>query len=174
MRTNEALTERLNAAVAEYAPYDDSLGRLLQQAADALASAPPAAEPSALAGAWYEGQAAGRRDFKRGTETENPYLIAPQPAEPAQPATQAGAGEPLQFVCQEGCGVCGVRLTDFEVFRSETMEGELIESRTVPQIVSTCCGSPVDVWDERKQDVVGPVEAAQPTAQPSQDANPPR
>jgi len=63
----------------------------------------------------------------------------------------------LEFVCSSGCGVCKVRLADFEVYRSEAMAGDLIESRTVPRIVSVCCGSSVDVWDERVQDVTGQI-----------------
>lgn len=63
----------------------------------------------------------------------------------------------LEFVCNNGCGVCKIRLSDFEVYRSETLAGDLIERRTVPRIVSACCGFDVDVWDERVQDVTGSV-----------------
>ncbi|MDM0072083.1 hypothetical protein [Variovorax sp. J31P207] len=63
----------------------------------------------------------------------------------------------LEFVCSNGCGVCKIRLADFEVYRSETLDGDLIERRTAPHIVSACCGFAVDVWDERVQDVTGSV-----------------
>jgi hypothetical protein len=63
----------------------------------------------------------------------------------------------LDFVCANGCGVCKVRLSDFEYYRSESLDGELIERKTEPHIVSACCGAEVDVWDERVQDVTGHV-----------------
>lgn len=70
----------------------------------------------------------------------------------------------LSFNCTNGCGACNVRLKDFEVYRAETLDGKLIERRTVPKIVSTCCGSDVEVWDERAQDITAKVEAT-PAAQ---------
>lgn len=68
----------------------------------------------------------------------------------------------LSFICTSGCGECRIRLADFETFRHETLDGQLIERRTVPQVVSTCCGAAVEVWDERKQDVVGTVGVSVP------------
>lgn len=61
------------------------------------------------------------------------------------------------FCCAAGCGDCEVRLRPFEVFRSETLEGNLIEQRTVPEVVSSCCGSNVWIYDEQNGDDCGTV-----------------
>jgi hypothetical protein len=66
------------------------------------------------------------------------------------------------FNCSNGCGECGVRLREFEIFRSETPEGELIERKVIPEIVSSCCGSEVDVWDSVAEDTCAQVLAATP------------
>lgn len=52
------------------------------------------------------------------------------------------------FICANGCGECDVRIRPFETYRSEDHEGNLLESRSVPELVSKCCGSEVEVWDE--------------------------
>lgn len=51
------------------------------------------------------------------------------------------------FVCANGCGECGVKLTEFEYQRTETLSGELLSRKVAPQVVSTCCGGGVDVYD---------------------------
>jgi hypothetical protein len=65
----------------------------------------------------------------------------------------------LSFICSNGCGVCQVKPVDFEHYRVESLSGELIESHTIPRIVSTCCGYEVWVWDERRGDAVATVVA---------------
>jgi hypothetical protein len=87
---------------------------------------------------------------------------------PAQPAPMQG---PLAFNCSAGCGACGVKLQDFVTHQTQAHEGdEWVVIATQPQIVSTCCGSPVDVWDERKQDITASVDAT-PPAQPVASLN---
>jgi hypothetical protein len=77
----------------------------------------------------------------------------------AQPAVQG----PLSFNCSAGCGACGVKLQDFVTRQTQAQEGdEWVVMETEPQIVSTCCGSPVEVWDERKQDITASVDATPP------------
>jgi hypothetical protein len=50
--------------------------------------------------------------------------------------------------------------------QTQALEGdEGVVMETEPQIVSTCCGSPVEVWDERKQDITASVDATPPAAQ---------
>ena len=61
----------------------------------------------------------------------------------------------FQFICANGCGTCGVKLVEFETHRSETLTGELIERTAIPDLVSTCCGAGVEIWDEAKQDTTG-------------------
>ena len=83
----------------------------------------------------------------------------------AQPAPVQG---PLSFNCSAGCGACGVKLQDFVTHQTQAQEGdEWVVMETEPQIVSTCCGSPVEVWDERKQDITASVDATPPAAQPA-------
>jgi hypothetical protein len=82
----------------------------------------------------------------------------------AQPEPVQG---PLSFNCSAGCGACGVKLQDFVTHQTQAQEGdEWVVVATEPQIVSTCCGSPVEVWDERKQDITASVDATPPAAQP--------
>jgi hypothetical protein len=83
--------------------------------------------------------------------------LAEQPAQQGQ----------LSFNCSAGCGACSVKLQDFVTHQTQAKEGDQwVVVDSVPQIVSTCCGSPVEVWDERKQDTTARVEAApQPPAQ---------
>lgn len=57
------------------------------------------------------------------------------------------------FNCANGCGACDVKLTECETYRSETMDGKLIDRRYELKVVSKCCGSDVDVWDELMQDI---------------------
>jgi hypothetical protein len=83
------------------------------------------------------------------------------------PAAQAApVQEPLSFNCSAGCGACDVKLQDFVTHQTQAQEGdEWVVVATEPQIVSTCCGSPVEVWDERKQDITASVDATPPAAQ---------
>jgi hypothetical protein len=80
--------------------------------------------------------------------------------------------ESLSFNCSAGCGACGVKLQDFVTHQTQSQEGdEWVVVGTQPQIVSTCCGSPVDVWDKRKQDITASVEATPPAAAVHQTCN---
>lgn len=79
-------------------------------------------------------------------------------AAPAQPIQAAAEGYPLveagryQLICANGCGRCGIKLSEFECERTETLAGELVSRKVCPQIVSACCGHDVEVWDEEAQD----------------------
>lgn len=59
------------------------------------------------------------------------------------------------FNCTAGCGACTVKVTDLEVFRSETLAGVLIERRTAAQVVSSCCGEEVEIWDDEINESAG-------------------
>jgi hypothetical protein len=98
----------------------------------------------------------------------NEALYTTPPAAPVPPVQG-----PLSFNCSAGCGACGVKLQDFVTHQTQAQEGdEWVVVAAQPQIVSTCCGSPVEVWDERKQDITASVDAT-PPAQPApvQDAS---
>lgn len=60
-------------------------------------------------------------------------------------------GDHYSFVCSNGCGVCGVKVVPFERERTETVDGEYLGSVYEPRVVSTCCGSPVNVYDNRAE-----------------------
>lgn len=65
-------------------------------------------------------------------------------------ASHTGEAEPVarySFVCNAGCGVCAVKVAPFEYERTETIEGEHLGSKYQPQIVSSCCGAEVHVYD---------------------------
>lgn len=79
-----------------------------------------------------------------------------------QQEAQPQVDGPLSFNCTNGCGACGVKLRDFVTHATQAQDGDdWVTVASEPEIVSTCCGSPVEVWDERKQDIVGQVRAAQ-------------
>lgn len=59
----------------------------------------------------------------------------------------AGEVSRYSFVCNAGCGVCSVKVKPFEYERTETLEGEHLGSKYRPQVVSSCCGSEVHVYD---------------------------
>lgn len=94
-------------------------------------------------------------------------LAAPSAPAQSEVAEPVAKGDPLQFVCQGGCGACGVKLRDFVTHATQAQEGDLwVTVAHEPQVVSACCGSPVEVWDERTNDVAALVLAATPP-QPS-------
>ena len=68
--------------------------------------------------------------------------------------------ERFSFNCANGCGACGVKLREFGTYRAETPEGRLIARTAIPEIVSTCCGGNVEVWDELVDDVCASVLAS--------------
>lgn len=106
----------------------------------------------------------GRTSRNRSAKV-TPLYAAPTP----QATAPAGVGAALQFVCQNGCGQCGVKLVDFVTHATQAQEGDpWVTVASEPQIVSTCCGSPVEVWDERKQEVVGTVDATPPSQAPAE------
>lgn len=59
-----------------------------------------------------------------------------------------------EWCCERGCGPCRAMETNFEVFRSETLDGELLESRTEKTWVSHCCGMGLMLWDRDLEDFV--------------------
>src|SRR6186713_1590358 len=88
----------------------------------------------------------------RGTQARGPACCHPYRGEEmstrhpnAAPAAEVVAR--YSFVCNAGCGVCGVKVKPFEYERTETLEGEHLGSKYQPQIVSSCCGAEVHVYD---------------------------
>lgn len=92
------------------------------------------------------------------------YYAAPQQPEPRsslQPPAEAsaavvGAGPQDEAIpqlpkgqvwcCARGCGICRAVLAPFEY--SETIDGELVASRSFMRAVSHCCRGDLCVWDE--------------------------
>lgn len=59
----------------------------------------------------------------------------------------------FEFICLErGCGPCGVKLIDAVYFERHDLEGNLLDREVAPRLVSTCCGSHFEIWDNRKDD----------------------
>jgi hypothetical protein len=91
-----------------------------------------------------------------GEAYEAMLAAAPQPA-------QAVPDAPLSFNCTNGCGACGIKLVDFVTHATQAQDGDpWVTVASEPQIVSACCGSAVEVWDERSQSTVANVIAATP------------
>jgi len=84
----------------------------------------------------------------------------------AAPAAEVVAR--YSFVCNAGCGVCGVKVKPFEYERTETLEGEHLGSKYQPQIVSSCCGAEVHVYDNEADHWGAQVTLAAPAAFSSQ------
>lgn len=91
----------------------------------------------------------------------------------ASNAGERATADTLSFICTNGCGYCGVKLRDFVTHATQAQDSDTwVTVASEPEIVSTCCGHPVEVWDERKQDVVAEVRAAlasKPVAPPARE-----
>lgn len=74
----------------------------------------------------------------------------------AVPATEQHNGEPrFQWCCAaRGCGPCGVKRLEVEVERTETLDGKVVDLKTTPRLVSTCCESGLMMWDSLHQDFI--------------------
>lgn len=59
------------------------------------------------------------------------------------------------WCCGNGCGDCRAVLVPFEFYRSETLDGRLIESRTAQVAVSHCCKASLLIWNDA-EDCEGP------------------
>ena len=98
-------------------------------------------------------------------------ISATQPT--ASNAGERATADTLSFICTNGCGYCGVTLRDFVTHAAQAQDSDTwVTVASEPEIVSTCCGHPVEVWDERKQDVVAEVRAAlasKPVAPPARE-----
>lgn len=195
MQPREALQRVLR--ILQTTPWHVDKAELFEVVEAALASAPPAAEPVGMklvpmiptaemnrvmdseGWCWEDVLAAA------GVITEDEYQdiaasgthqpAAPQPAEPAQPAAQAGAGElPDQMdaialarfkVQPTTSGYWGWCVKagdgDAELYKGHKSDCELVARRML--------GAFLDGGHKALE-----LLAAQPTAQPSQDANPTR
>lgn len=60
----------------------------------------------------------------------------------------------FQWVCANGCGICDVRRSMFEYYREEDLNGNLIESKSVPMLVSKCCGADLMMWDNQSDEQI--------------------
>lgn len=90
-------------------------------------------------------------------------IVAAHNAALASKPVAPPAREALSFNCSNGCGACGVKLVDFVTHATQAQDSDQwITVASEPQLVSNCCGSAVEVWDERKQDIVGEVSATTP------------
>lgn len=68
------------------------------------------------------------------------------------------------LVCGNGCGVCKAVAGEYEYHRTEDLDGNVLARKTLPILVSTCCGGEVEVWDEEREEEIAIVSSA-PTMQ---------
>lgn len=78
-----------------------------------------------------------------------------------------------EWICDMGCGACEPTLVQFRIFHSvNTDTGATNDERSVPMLVSSCCGKEMSLWDKDTEDVVegykGRLVNEQPT--PDEDA----
>lgn len=60
------------------------------------------------------------------------------------------------FCCNKGCGECQPVLVTLRTLH-HTIDGETVHEHTHPEIVSSCCGEPMFIWDQLRD-----VEADEP------------
>lgn len=59
------------------------------------------------------------------------------------------------FCCNNGCGECEPVLVTMRTSH-HTSNGETVHETTHPEIVSSCCGEPMFVWDKKCDDAADP------------------
>lgn len=69
-------------------------------------------------------------------------------------ATLPQLAEGQSWCCANGCGECRPKESSHEYFRSEDLQGNLIESKSEKIQVSHCCRAELLLWDEAKRDFV--------------------
>lgn len=55
------------------------------------------------------------------------------------------------FCCENGCGECQAVLVTFRD-SLHTSDGQIVSERTHPEIVSSCCGAAMFVWDQKRDE----------------------
>ena len=63
------------------------------------------------------------------------------------------------YECDNGCGECAPMRYDCVYRTSTTPEGDVVETHAFKAYQSDCCGGTVSIWDEAKNDTVGPAGA---------------
>lgn len=53
------------------------------------------------------------------------------------------------FCCNNGCGKCEAVLVTLRTLH-HTIDGETVHEHTHPEIVSSCCGAAMFVWDQKR------------------------
>lgn len=59
------------------------------------------------------------------------------------------------FCCNNGCGECQAVLVTMRT-HLHTIDGQLVNERFHPEIVSSCCGEPMFVWDKKRDEEADP------------------
>jgi hypothetical protein len=59
------------------------------------------------------------------------------------------------FCCNNGCGECQPVLVTLRTYH-HAENGRTINERTHPDIVSSCCGEPMFVWDSKRETEADP------------------
>ena len=59
------------------------------------------------------------------------------------------------FCCSNGCGECQAVLVTWRSFH-HTIDGETVGERFHPEIVSSCCGEPMFVYDNKRDEDADP------------------
>lgn len=55
------------------------------------------------------------------------------------------------FCCNKGCGECKPVLVTMRSLL-HTIDGEILREEVHPEIVSSCCGEPMFVWDQKRDE----------------------
>lgn len=60
----------------------------------------------------------------------------------------------FQWVCARGCVECEVKRIEFAYETVEDMAGNELSRKTVPRLVSKCCGAPLTMWDNFRDEQI--------------------
>ena len=136
---------------ADPLPDDDAIfEKAMKQAFEMVNPFKPAGEPGSYARGEHNGIVGALQQLRANYEFHKKAAAAQ-----SQPLVEPTADKPrFQWTCANGCGNCEVKRIEFEYERTETLEGELVGSKTRPQLVSKCCGAELTMWDNEQDEEV--------------------
>jgi hypothetical protein len=85
------------------------------------------------------------------------------------PLKDGGVSNRFSFNCSGGCGECGIKVIEFVSYSKQGDEDERwVTIASEPQLISACCGSPVEIYDDLIRDFCAAVEAVSYIPAPAQ------
>jgi hypothetical protein len=134
----------------------------------AFAYAQQVAEPLLTRIALLEAQLASGQE-PVGERKASEVWIESESFKAKAPLKDGGVSNRFSFNCSGGCGECGVKVIEFVSYSKQGDEDERwVTIASEPQLISTCCGSPVEIYDDLIRDFCAAVEAVSYIPAPAQ------